>query len=94
MFEESELPELLDLLRRAVADTGSAFAAIGDFHHSAKYDDVKRRFRDITGCEMTLGCFTPFHRLADFGPPCEKCGVPLRTPRASFCAACNHRRAS
>jgi hypothetical protein len=94
MFEESELPELLDLLRRAASGTGSAFAALGDFHLSDKYADVKRRFREITGCEMTLGCFTPFHRLADFGPPCEKCGVPLRTPRASFCAACSHRRAS
>jgi hypothetical protein len=28
------------------------------------------------------------HRIADQGPPCASCGKPLRTPKASFCAAC------
>ncbi|MDQ1412529.1 MAG: hypothetical protein QOE07_1117 [Acidimicrobiaceae bacterium] len=28
------------------------------------------------------------HRASHYGPPCQACGRPLRTPRASFCAAC------
>lgn len=28
------------------------------------------------------------HQISIYGPPCESCGKPLRTPQASFCAAC------
>jgi hypothetical protein len=32
------------------------------------------------------------HQIELYGPPCEKCGKPYRTPKATFCAACGHRR--
>ena len=32
------------------------------------------------------------HRIALYGPPCENCGKPYRTTKASFCAACGHKR--
>lgn len=32
------------------------------------------------------------HRIALYGPTCENCGRPYRTPKASFCAACGHKR--
>ena len=28
------------------------------------------------------------HRLAEYGPPCRNCGLPLRTAEAKLCAAC------
>lgn len=28
------------------------------------------------------------HVASQYGPPCTSCGKPLRTPRASYCAAC------
>ena len=30
------------------------------------------------------------HRVAMYGPPCKKCGKPLRTFKARLCAACWH----
>ncbi len=32
------------------------------------------------------------HQLSQYGPECEKCGKPYRTPQASFCAACGNKR--
>jgi hypothetical protein len=32
------------------------------------------------------------HRMSLDGPICAICGKPLRTPEASFCAACGARR--
>jgi hypothetical protein len=32
------------------------------------------------------------HQISQYGPPCENCGKPYRTPQASFCAACGHKR--
>lgn len=32
------------------------------------------------------------HRMSLYGPICASCGKPLRTPEASFCAACGARR--
>lgn len=49
---------------------------------------ILEEYRQITGMEETNPNAIMHHRIAQYGPPCTQCGKPLRTPEASFCAAC------
>lgn len=51
-------------------------------------------YKNVTGWDETVPNAIMHHRIAQYGSPCEKCGKPYRTPRASFCAACGFRRGS
>jgi hypothetical protein len=44
-------------------------------------------YRRITGDTEAAGDVI-HHRISTYGPPCQVCGKPLRTPRAKLCAAC------
>jgi len=48
----------------------------------------------LTGFKETNANALFHHRLCLYGPPCESCGKPLRTPQARFCAACSCERTS
>jgi hypothetical protein len=63
------------------------------------FSDRKARFKPlldyyklVTGEEETEPNAIMHHRVAQYGPPCENCGKPYRTPVASFCAACGNKR--
>ena len=49
-------------------------------------------YAEMTGYQETDPDRLWHHRLSLFGPPCETCGKPLRTPRAKFCAECGAAR--
>ena len=49
-------------------------------------------YKEVTGLEETEPNAIMHHRIAQYGPPCEKCGKPYRTPKALFCAACGNKR--
>lgn len=68
--------------------------------HNVSFSEAKyrwgeaalQRYFELTGYqeENTNALF--HHRVVLLGPPCHKCGKPLRTPRASYCAACGWTR--
>jgi hypothetical protein len=49
-------------------------------------------YNRITGFGETNVNAVFHHRISLYGPPCETCGKPLRTPQATFCAACGKKR--
>jgi hypothetical protein len=49
-------------------------------------------YNNLTGFIETEPNVIMHHEVALYGPPCEKCGKPYRTPLAAFCAACGNRR--
>ena len=53
-----------------------------------RFRPVREAYKRITGMDEPNHNAIMHHRISIYGPPCQRCGKPLRTPRASFCAAC------
>ena len=54
-----------------------------------QYRPVLEEYRRITGHQhATAPEHLMHHRISIYGPLCSHCGKPLRTPRATYCAAC------
>ena len=53
---------------------------------------VRDAYARLTGWSETNENAVMHHRISMYGSACEECGKPLRTPHASFCAACGHPR--
>ena len=72
------------------AEAAQHAASAGAHGLRARENTILAEYRRITGFAETNPAAILHHRLAYYGPPCARCGKPLRTPRASFCAACGH----
>lgn len=57
-----------------------------------KFKPMLEYYEEITGYKETEPNAIMHHRISQYGPPCESCGKPYRTPKASFCAACGNKR--
>jgi rRNA maturation endonuclease Nob1 len=60
----------------------------------ARYKPLLDYYKEVTGMEETEPNAIMHHRIFQYGPPCENCGKPYRISKASFCAACGHKRES
>jgi hypothetical protein len=78
MLEEAEFAHVVSLRR-----VGEMLPLKEEFR------EVLREYNGITGLDETNRPANVYHhRLSMYGPPCKKCGRPLRTPQAKLCGAC------
>jgi hypothetical protein len=85
MLDEAEYKTAYELY-------GKAFRTPGNMQE--KFKELLTYYKEVTGFEATVPNAIMHHGIAQYGPPCEKCGKPYRTPLASFCAACGNKRPS
>jgi hypothetical protein len=92
MLDEKEY-ELLSQVHANCAGEVKTYREV----HAVELDDTPRyalmtpvldEYRRLTGVDETDPDHVLKHRLALYGAPCRACGLPLRTARATFCAAC------
>jgi hypothetical protein len=97
MLDETEYAEVravYDSCRRAAKSYRSRRAASLDQTALAElYRPVQQAYARITGAVEAPDHLLK-HRLAAYGPACQRCGRPLRTPKARQCAACGEPRAA
>ena len=80
-----------DMIKQYAADNGlrTPIEPTGD--HPAM---ARAYWYMVAGFELFTGILEDspnpiwHHYISHFGPPCNNCGKPLRTKRATYCAAC------
>jgi hypothetical protein len=91
MLDEAEWQTLAPLLGSNIEATKRlrrSGAALAEGEKNIFAHVALGKYKAFTGHqEMNVDALW-HHRASLYGPLCTKCGKPLRTPRASFCAAC------
>ncbi|WP_196787304.1 hypothetical protein [Burkholderia stagnalis] len=82
---------VFDQIKRYRKETGVTLA---EAYRSNTGLPALAAYERITGFRETNANALMHHRLKLYGPECTTCGKPLRTPIASFCAACGAMRAN
>ncbi len=85
MLDDDEFKKAFELM-------GSAFRKELGISLSERHKPLLDYYNNLTGFGETNPNAIMHHRISDYGPPCENCGKPYRTPKASFCAVCGHKR--
>lgn len=83
MLDEVEYKRAAELYKAAFSLNGS---------REKRYKPLLDYYKGITGYEEAEPNAIMHHRIAQYGPPCDNCGKPYRTPLAKFCAACGNIR--
>ena len=95
MLTEDEWRIMEPALNRGIANIQAYRArhgaSLNEAMHQGFGEHALRLYRELTGYAETNADAIWHHRVSIYGPPCQTCGKPLRTPRASFCAACGER---
>ena len=87
MLDEEEYAKASELYSKAIRSASDVTKTRLD-----RYRELLDYYHKVTGFKETEPNAIMHHRISMYGPPCEKCGKPYRTPKAKFCAACGNKR--
>jgi hypothetical protein len=98
MLDSNEWQEIEPLLQQYVKDVKDFRGTVSDNQSLERalrqgFDrPALERFYKMTGQREHNIMSIWHHRASLYGPPCEDCGKPLRTPIAKVCAGCGRFR--
>lgn len=96
MLDEHEWAEVAPLLSIMISRVQefrrSTGASLAEALSQGFGNDALSRYQQLTGATESDPDVLWHHRASLFGPACEACGKPLRTPMANFCAECGFDR--
>ena len=79
------LTDGLNSIKRERQETGKRLSEVDiPLHYTAAFD----YYENLTGYREIDHNNLWHHRISIYGPPCPNCGVPLRTPQATYCPKC------
>jgi hypothetical protein len=94
MLDEDEFAVIAHLYQQAFSATKEFRQTWGIPLENAsiheRFEPVRAHYESITGMKESNENAIMHHRISLYGPPCEQCNKPLRTPRAKLCGACMH----
>ena len=76
---------LVEQIKRYREETGCSLA---EAYRNNMGQQALTAYEALTGFRETNPAALMHHRLKLYGPLCTSCRKPLRTPTATFCAAC------
>ena len=92
MLDEGEFAEIKQLYNECIRSRPEFRKKHGIPLESASIEQriqpVLKRYEQMTGMKETNANAVMHHGLALYGPPCKRCGKPLRSPQAKLCGAC------
>jgi hypothetical protein len=77
-----------DAMRSAKPWTEEGRSGLSEARIDDLFRPVRQAYERLTGAKDVHQNAILHHRLSLYGPDCKKCGKPLRTPEAAFCAGC------
>ena len=92
MLNETEYAEVAELYRSATLaakefrEREAASLQETPLHELLR--PVRLRYEELTGMPECHENAVRHHRISLYGPPCKRCGKPLRTPKAKLCGNC------
>lgn len=90
MLDEDEYKIINDLYRECMKRAEEIRRDKGSSLKEA-FEPVSDAYEKITGLKDFHHNTNMHHRISIYGPPCSKCGKPLRTSRVKMCAACGNK---
>jgi hypothetical protein len=95
MLTEDEWQQMEPVLSHAIREVqdyrNAHGVSLGEAMNQGYGQAALRLYLELTGYQETNPDAIWHHRVSMYGPACQACGKPLRTPEASFCAACGAR---